>query len=787
MTNRFWGDLETYSDTPITQGAHKYAETVEILLFAYAFNDSPVQVWDCTEDPTPPDDLLQMVALADEFWFHNSSFDRTQIRHAMHRLSPELAEAFADLSKWRDTLVQALAHGLPGALGVLCDVLGIGADEAKDKAGKQLIQLLCKPIPFRFPYARRDFASKAEYDEAKREAAEAWEGRATSRSHPAQWQQFKDYAGLDIAAMRAVHAKLPKWNFPNNARELDMWHLDQRINDRGMYIDLDLAYGALEAVDEAQAALRDEVREMTDGQVQSATQRDQLLLHVLEAYGIDLPDMKKATLERRIADPDIPEGLRELLRVRLSASTSSTSKYKSLINSVSSDMRLRGTKQYCGASRTGRWAGRIFQPDNLPSRGLLPDDQIEMGIQAMKDGTAGLLFGDVMKLASSAIRGCIAAPEGRKLVVADLSNIEGRGIAWLGGEAWKLDAFREFDTVKTAAGEWMSGPEYFALCRANHAPELALDGKGEPVRRGHDLYKMAYAKSFNVAPESVTKEQRQIGKVQELMLAYQGGVGAYVTGAATYGIDLEKMAADAQRFIPGEVWGQSNIMLEWHRSKGRDPSAQYGLSDRAWLVCEAFVLGWRGGHPSIKSWWHHLEDTVRSAIANPGETMISGKVKIRRDGAWLRIVLPSGRALCYPSPRIEPEKRKSKAAQAEEAEKADIFTVQDAEQSTGRTIITFKGVNQYSKKWGRVTTYAGKVAENITQAFARDVMAWNMPAVEAAGYDIILTVHDEIVSEAPNDPRYNPEHLAALLCAPPPWAPDMPLAAAGFESYRYKK
>lgn len=793
MTIRFWGDLETFSETPITHGSHKYAESAEILLFAYAINDSPIQVWDCTADPEPPADLIEMAELADEYYFHNSSFDRTQIRHALGRLSPRLAELFSDLSKWRDTLVQALAHGLPGGLGLLCDILGVPSDEAKDKAGKHLIHLLCKPTPFRFPYKQKDFASKKEYTAAKQAAADAWIGRATRHTHPVQWAQFVEYAALDIAAMRAVHGKLPKWNYPNNRTELDLWRLDQRINDRGMYIDLDLAYGALEAVAVAQEGLREEVQEMTDYDpllgtgVYSANQAKKLLEHILEAHGIDLPDMKKATLERRIADPDIPESLRELLRVRLETATTSTSKYKALVNSVSADQRLRGTKQYCGAARTGRWAGRIFQPDNLPSRGLLPDDEIAEGIEMLKDGTATMLCDNIMKLTSSAIRGAIAAPPGRKLVVADLSNIEGRAVAWLGGESWKLDAFREFDTVRAASGEWISGPDYFAACLAGAPPLLALDSKGEPVRRGHDLYKMAYAKSFNTSPESVTKEQRQIGKVQELMLAYQGGVGAYVTGAATYGIDLEKMAEAAQRFIPGDVWGQSNIMLQWHRDKGRDPAAQYGLSDRAWLVCEAFVLGWRSGHPNVKSWWHHLEDTVRAAIAQPSKTFTSGKVRIRCDGAWLRIVLPSGRALCYPSPRIEPEKRRSKAAQAEEAEKADIFTVEEAAPASGRTVVTFKGVNQYTKKWGRVTTYSGKLAENCTQAIARDIMAHNMPAIEAAGYQIVLTVHDEVVCEAPDEPQYNAEHLAALLCAPPPWAPDMPLAAAGFESYRYKK
>ena len=771
-----WHDLETYSTVPIRNGAWAYAEGAEVMLWAYALEDGPVSVWDLTGGEPMPADLAAIMA-DDEIttvWHNGSMFDTTVLKVALGIDIP--------LPRLHDTMVQALQHSLPGSLGTLCEVLGVPSDKAKDKAGKELIRLFCAPLPFRYNKTRKDFATKAEYDAAKLAASENWTGRATAKTHPTEWARFKEYATYDIIAMREVYKRMPQWNC-KLPYEREIFYVDQRINRRGMYIDLDLARGALDAVDEEQELLRERTYQMTNGQVESASKRDQLLLHILETYGVDLPDMSKATLERRIADPDLPEGLKDLLRVRLSTATTSTSKYQALLNCVSSDGRLRGTKQYCGASRTGRWAGRLFQPDNLPSRGLMPEDQIELGIEALKNGTAGLLFDDVMWLTSSAIRGCIAAPPGKKLVVADLSNIEGRGLAWLAGERWKMQAFADFD-----AG------------------------------RGHDLYALAYAKSFGVTPESVMEDkkaggiQRQVGKVQELALGFQSGVGGFCTFAAAYGIDLEDLADKAQRHIPGDVWGQASIMLDWHRSKGRDPAAQYGLSDRAWLVCESFVLGWRAGHPAIKAWWHDLEDKIRTAIASPGTTHHSGKVKIRRDGAWLRVVLPSGRALCYPGPALQAERKKK-----DEIETADIETVRAVESDSGdgRTSITYLGMNQYSRKWSRIHTYGGKGAENCTQATARDVMAHNMPIIDGGyfdgdefidgmralalhgerddrpehlrGYGIVLTVHDECVCEAPDDPRYNAEHLAALLCAPPPWAPDMPLAAAGFESYRYKK
>lgn len=748
---KLWLDDETFSHEPITNGTHRYAEGAEILIRALALDDGSVQVRDLTpggqywtlvgDDIEPSkcdltDNLNEALDSDGEVWAHNSHFDRTVERHAGLQIP---------LHRWRDTMVQALAHSLPGALGALCEVLKVPTDKAKDKAGKQLIQLFCKPVPFRFRKRNTLLESAAEYAAEKAAAEAAWPGRATRESHPEEWRRFLIYAGQDIIAMRECHKRMPAWNYRGD--ELALWHLDQQINDRGVAIDLDLAAAAVRAVDLAQVGLKEQVQEVTNGEVDSATRVDAMLLHILAEYGVDLPDMQKATLERRVADPDLPEGLRELLRIRLQASATSTSKYKVLMRATSSDSRLRALLQFCGASRTGRWAGRIFQPQNLPSRGLLPQADIEVGIDALKEDCAHLLFDNVMKLTSSAIRGCIVAPPGKKLVVADLSNIEGRDQAWLAGERWKLQAFREFD-----AG---TGP---------------------------DLYKMSYGKSFNVHPDTVTKDQRQIGKVQELALGYEGGVGAFVTFAANYGIDLDDLAERAVKFIPGEVMGQAHVMLQWHRSKGRDPAGRLQMADRTWLVCESFKLGWRAGHKEIAAYWKELDAAVRSAIEHPGTTYPCGKVRIRRDGAWLRIVLPSGRALCYPSPQLQAEKRKK-----DDAEVVGLEALETEQPATGRTKITYMGMNQYTRKWDRLDTYGGKIFENICQAVARDVMAHNMPAIEAAGYEIVLTVHDEVICEAPDLPEFNAEHLASLLAANPPWAPDMPLAAAGFEAYRYKK
>lgn len=700
-----WGDLETYCEIPINNGTHTYAEGVEVMLFAWAIGDEPVSVWDLTAGEPIPSRLRKAIADPDTIlFFHNSHFDRTVLRHAMPELAPPV-------ERWRDTMVQALAHSLPGALGALCEVLGVPQDKAKDKEGKSLIQLFCKPRPKN---------SKLR--------------RATSKTHPVEWQRFVAYAGLDIEAMREVYKRLPKWNY--QGAELALWHRDQRINDRGVCMDVQLAQAAIEAIDLEQKRLAKRTQVMTDGEVQAATQRDAMIKHIVESYGVELPDMQRSTLERRIADPDLPSAVKELLAIRLQASTTSTSKYKSLMKGISSDGRLRGTLQFCGASRTGRWAGRLFQPQNLP-RPTLKQERIDEGIEALKSGCADLLFDNVMELTSSALRGCIMAPAGKKLVVSDLSNIEGRKLAWLAGEAWKLDAFRAYDT-------------------------LILDESGAPIwdaaakdykRRGPDLYKLAYAKAFNITPEEVTKYQRQIGKVMELGLGFGGGVAAFLTFALVYGLDLEELATAALPNIPRDVRREAQ---SWYDESVKR-KATYGLSERVFIACDSLKRLWRRAHPETCDFWYQLERTVRAAIATPKKTLYCGYLKVRRDGAWLRIQLPSGRALCYPSPTIE------------------------------KGNITYMGINSYSRKWQRLKTYGGKLVENVTQAAARDVLAGNMPLIENAGYNIVLTVHDEVICEAPDTDDYTDAALSSLLSTNPEWAPDIPLNAGGFEANHYRK
>ena len=591
-------------------------------------------------------------------------------------------------------MVQAMAHSLPGSLGMLCEVLGLPADKAKDKDGKRLIQLFTKPL-------------------GKNRLLR----RATRETHPADWERFKAYAAADVEAMREVKKRMPMVNFTPAEREL--WQLDQRINDRGVAIDLALVGSAIKAIDKAKHDLAGRTQELTDGSVSSTTLNEVFRLHLFEAFGIDLPDLQMATIEKALAAPDMNPTMRELLLIRLQASSTSTAKYRVLQRGTSADSRLRGLLQFCGATRTGRWAGRLFQPQNLP-RPTLKQKQIDAGIEALRAGCAHLTTDNVMELVSSSIRSCIVAADGQKLVVADLSNIEGRVQSWLANEEWKLQAFRDFD-----AG---TGP---------------------------NLYKLAYSKSFGVAPDKVTGDQRQVGKVQELALGYEGGVGAFATFAGAYSINLDDLAEKVLLDAPEALVAKADDFLTWFKKEKR---SVYGLSDDAFVACDVLKRMWRDAHPNIAGYWHKLKDVAARAIANRGNTFNELGLKVRATKSWLVVGMPSGRSLCYPSPRI-----------AEDG------------------ALSYMGIDQYTRKWTRIHTHGGKLFENLCQAVARDIMAANMPAIEAAGYKIVLTVHDEIIAEAPDEPQYNAKHLASLLAANPDWAPDIPLAAAGFETYRYRK
>ena len=686
MSLKLFIDTETRSPTSIKEGTVKYAQLAEVIIVTWRLGaDGVTNCWDCINRKDPPEALLYAIESCDTIWAHNAFFDRTVLENC----TTWWPRQDAPLSKWRCTLAQALAHGLPGGLDKLCQIFQVGESNRK-RDGKDYIHLFCVPNG---------------------------QGRFNDRhSHPAEWEGFLNYATQDIPAMIRCHQMMPKWNL--TPTEIGLWHLDQIINDRGFEVDVDFAEAAVKATTKEKKRLGARTVELTDGCVERTTQRDKLLGYLLLEYGVELPDLTADTIERRLEDPELPEYVKELLRIRLQASKSSTSKYTRVLK-MQVNGRMYGTLQYCAANRTGRWGGRGFQPHNL-QRPTHKFPEILIGIDAFKNGCEDLITDNVMALAASCMRSVIVAAPGKKLCVSDLSNIEGRKIAWLAGEQWKLDAFAAYDR-----------------------------------KEGPDLYKVAYGRSFGVDPNTVEDDcdERQIGKVQELALGYQGGVNAFVTMAVTYGVDLEELARKAGPTIPREILRDAQRVLVWAKQNKRT----LGLSDQVYIVCEALKTLWRNAHPLIEQLWTDYEMAAYNAIQYPNHEFTVGKCVFDRRGNWLRIRLPSGRYLCYPSPRVENGK------------------------------ISYMGVNVYNKRWHRITTYGGKIAENITQASSRDILADAMPIAEARGYSVVLTCHDEINTEVPDTDNFTHTELSSILSTNPIWASGIPLSAKGFTTYRYRK
>lgn len=695
-------DCETRSSTPINHGLAKYFADPDfkILLISWAIDDGPVQVTDLTIGDVPQALKNQLKNPKCTVVAHNSTFERLAFK----------AAGIADIAteRFHDTMVQAYAHGLPASLGLLSEAFKLGEDLTKHKSGKQLISLFCSPN------RQGEFVNPA--------------------AKPLEWEEFKAYAASDITSMRQLLALMPRVNYPNIEHEL--WVIDQAINDRGIPIDVEMATACIETSIEERKRLDKKVNEETAGMVNSATQRDKLIIELKDTYGMELPDLRASTIERRLGDSDLPAGVRLILETRLQASQNAASKYNMMLKHEV-DGRVRYTLQMYGASRTGRDAGRIIQPQNLKRptlwkglEGQALDAAIERDISLIKKGMLDLVYPDnVMEVLGNCVRSAIKAPDGFKLVQSDLSNIEGRALVWLSGETWKLNFFHDFDAGRVQ----------------------------------YDNYVAAYAAAFNVDPETVTKSQRQIGKVMELGLGYGGGVGAFVTFVNTYNMDLDDLADNVEQTALASDFAQS--VASYGHAVANGYSA--GLSEKHFAACDYLKRKWRLAHPETVAFWHRLEDSFIQAVHNEGRNIKTGLLTFRRQGPWLFIRLPSGRCLVYANPKV--------------------VTLKAEDEGFGDYRLTFMGAQGYSGKWGVTETYYGKLAENVTSAVARDVLLNRMPDIEQAGYEIIMRVHDEFVTLAPDTDEYSHEKLSKIITQPYPWSEGLPLAAAGFEAYRYRK
>jgi len=650
-------DVETFSSIPITAGLHRYmeADDFHIQLLSYAFDDEPVKTIDLfnTRDLEfdVPDEFLS--ALADPSivkWAHNAAFERNVFGVLGYPIPKH---------QIRCSMVLAGRCGLPLSLDDLSEALGL--TNAKLKGGTQLINTFSKPN--------------------KPTKQNGMSGINSPFTHPEKWELYKEYNRVDVESERELTRLLKSYIVPTEFDE-DVYYLDQDINDRGIAVDTSLAENAIECYVTYRDEKVEEMKKITG--LQNPKSGAQLKGYLSDELGEEITSLTKDAVSEML-QKDIPSHIKHLLKLHQNTSKSSITKYKSMLEGHCEDKRARGLFQFYGATRTGRWAGRRVQLQNLP-RNKMPDKDLTLARGLLKDKDYDLiefLFGKTPYVLSELIRTSFIAKEGHTFAISDFSAIEARVIAWLADEEWRLEVFR-------------------------------THGK---------IYEATAAKLYKKAFEDIGKGsiERDTGKVAELAFGYGGGKAA-----------MKKFGAEALGFTDSQM--------------------------------ESFKVKWREDSPNIVKFWRDLEKCAINAVMYKRSFSIPNKkITFNYDGINLTATLPSGRKLYYYNPRI-------------------------VEGKFGGPSIEYMGKDDTTKKWVYISTYGGKLAENVTQAVARDCLAVSMLRINKKGLPIVMHVHDESVCEVLLARAEKAlETMNTEMAKPIEWAPDLPLTAEGFISPYYKK
>lgn len=664
-------DIETYSDIDIGKaGLYRYAQSpaFALLLFAYSLDGAPPAVVDLAETGgLLPDEVA------------GALFDPNVLKHAynaafewyclsryfqLHKNPSYPPEAW--LPQWRCTMLHGLYCGYPAGLDAAGKALGLPQDKQKLSAGKALIRYFCVPC----------------------KPTKTNGGRTRNLPHhdPDKWELFKTYNGQDVVTEMEIERRLSSFPVPDEVQ--DQWVTDQIINARGVVVDRELVDGALKIDEYTRLEHLTEAASITGLSNPNSTPQ---LTKWLEEQGAATKNLQKDTVSDLLSG-ELPPKVRRVLEIRQQLGKTSTKKYNALEIAVCDDGRVRGLLQFYGANRTGRWAGRIVQPQNLP-RTYIDGDLLPAARKLVRqhDG-AGLrvVFGSTSDTLSQLIRTAFVASPGGTLVDADFSAIEARVIAWLAGEQWVLDVFRTHGKIYEATASQMFG--------------VPMD----KIKKGNPEY-----------------GYRQKGKVATLALGYQGGTGSLVSmGALRMGLEENELPDIVSR--------------------------------------------WRKSNPNIVNFWYTLDAASREVVERSRRIELqNGRLVLARECDtgngldFMTIRLPSGRKLYYPAPHMGVNR-------------------------FGNPSVCYWGLNQTTKKWQEIETYGGKLAENITQAVARDCLAETIERLEEAGHKVVFHIHDEVVIDAPAD-RANLEDVVKAMSIPPSWATDLPLNADGWINPFFKK
>lgn len=469
-------DIETKSAADIRKcGLYRYAQDPDfgILLFAYKLNDDPVQIIDLASGENIPEDVRRML------------YDNHVVKHAYNAAFEwyclNRAGYATPLSQWRCTMAHGLYCGYVAGLEAVGTALGLPQDKKKLKTGRALIRYFCVPCT----------------------PSRSNGGRTWNRPQhaPEKWELFKDYCKQDVIAEYEIAQWLSAFPMPEDEQRL--WQMDVNMNAFGVRVDRQLMKGALSIDADARCDLTEESVAVTG--VSNPNSPAQLIGWMAEK-GVETDDLRKETVSA-LLDGDIPDDVREALQLRQQLGKTSVKKYAAMDAAVCDDDRIRGLTQYYGANRTGRWAGRMVQMQNLPRNYLRTLDTARALVKVGNYEGVRLLYGDVQDTLSQLIRTAFIPSQENKFVVADFSAIEARVIAWLAGETWVNDVFATHGKIYEATASQMFGVPIENIVKGK--PEYAL---------------------------------RQKGKVATLALGYQGGVNALIAmGALKMGLAEEEL------------------------------------------------------------------------------------------------------------------------------------------------------------------------------------------------------------------------------------------------------
>ena len=639
-------DIETYSPEPLVKcGVYRYCQApeFEVLLFGYSVDSGPVRVVDLTAGERIPADVL--AALTDPAvskWAFNAQFERV----CLSRYLGYPVGRYLNPDSWYCTMVWSATLGLPLSLEGVGAVLGL--EKQKLKEGKDLVRYFCTPAKARDGSTFRRLPADA----------------------PEKWAAFKAYNLRDVETEMSIQQKLSR--FPVSTEEWDNYHLDQRINDRGILLDRTLVSQAIRCDERFKRTHLEQARSVTG--LENPNSPAQLKAWLTEK-GVEAESLSKASVLELLSHA---EGEVELaLSLRQELSRSSVKKYTAMESVVCPDDRARGLIQFYGANRTGRFAGRLIQVQNLPQNHLPDLKQARMLVRDGRFEAVELLYDSVPLVLSELIRTAFIPKPGCRFFVADFSAIEARVIAWIAGEQWRQEVFAQ----------------------------------------GGDIYCASASQMFHVpvVKHGVNGHLRQKGKIAELALGYGGSVGALkAMGALNYGLTEEEL--------------------------------------------KPLVDAWRQSNPRIVKFWWDVDRAAAACVRArvPAETH---GIRFFYQSGMMFIVLPSGRKLVYVKPKMGVNRYGSES-------------------------VTYEGVGE-QKKWLRLESYGPKFVENIVQATARDILVEAMRRLEAAGYQIVMHVHDEAVIEAPVDASL--DDICAIMGQTPAWAEGLLLRADGYVCDFYQK